>query len=102
EGFPSLPAGQWFEGRCHIRALFVSIPWLNPVGRRLPGRDFGRAEFFRTPGSSHRRNPPRNALALSPARQPEGSSLSFLALPPPSTTSSGSMAATNRSTTSAT
>ena len=29
-----------------------------------------------------RRNPPRNALALSPARQPGGSSFSFLTLPP--------------------
>ncbi len=29
------------------------------------------------------RNPPRNALALSPTRQPGGSSFSFLTLPPP-------------------
>ena len=49
---------------------------------------------------SHRRNPPTKALALSPARQPGGSSFSFLTLPPPSTTSSGSSAALRRSTTS--
>ena len=45
---------------------------------------------------------PRNALALSPARHPGGSSFSFLTLPPPSTTSSGSRAAIRRATTSAT
>ncbi len=52
--------------------------------------------------SSHRRNPPRNALALSPAGNLAGSSFSFLTLPPPRTTSSGSSAAVRRATTSAT
>src|SRR5580698_5940304 len=52
--------------------------------------------------SSHIRNPPRNAFALSPSRHPGGSSLSILALPPPSTISSGSSAATSLSTTSKT
>src|SRR5262249_15459992 len=50
----------------------------------------------------HNRNPPTNALSLSPARQRSGSFLSFLTLPPPSTTSSGSSAAIRRSTTSLT
>src|SRR5262245_16638903 len=48
---------------------------------------FAEADF-----SAHRRNPPRRALALSPARHPFGSFFSFLTLPPPSTTSSGSSA----------
>src|SRR5262249_56759300 len=56
----------------------------------------------RREASFHRRNPPRNALALSPSRQPGGSSFRSLAFPPPSTTSSGSRAATRRPTTSAT
>jgi transposase len=48
-------------------------------------RGEGRCLF----SSSQRRNPPRNALALSPARQSLGRSFSFLTLPPPRTTSSG-------------
>src|SRR5262249_10276597 len=55
-----------------------------------------------SPFLSQSRNPPRKALALSPARQPGGREFSFLTLPPPSTTSSGSSAVLNRSTTSAT
>src|SRR5215470_11997876 len=51
---------------------------------------------------SHRRNPPRNALALLTARQAGGSSLSSFTFPPPSTTSFGSSAAARRATTSAT
>src|ERR1700746_3125159 len=51
---------------------------------------------------SQTRKPPRNALSLSPARLPEGSSFSFFTLPPPRTTSSGSRAATRRFTTSVT
>src|SRR6202035_5159666 len=50
----------------------------------------------------HRRNPPRNALLLSPARLPEGSCLSLFTFPPPRTTSSGSRAASSRLTTSLT
>src|SRR5262245_48838457 len=52
--------------------------------------------------SCHRRNPPTKALALSPARQPGGSSCSLLTLPPPKTTYSGSRAAMRRAITSAT
>src|SRR5262245_41879159 len=52
--------------------------------------------------SSQRRNPPRNALLLSPARVPGGNSFSFLTLPPPRTTSSGSRAAIRQLTASAT
>src|SRR5262245_236546 len=55
----------------------------------LPSRD-----------SSHTRKPPKNALALSPTRQPGGSSFSFLTFPPPKTTSSGWSAAVSRITTS--
>ena len=51
---------------------------------------------------SHRRKPPRKALALSPARQPGGNLSSWWTLPPPRTTSSGSSAATRRLTTSST
>src|SRR5262249_12977695 len=54
------------------------------------------------PLSSQSRNPPMNALALSPARQPSGSFFNFLTLPPPNTTSVGSSAAVSCSTTSAT
>ena len=53
-------------------------------------------------GSSQSRNPPRNALLLSPARHPSGSFFNFLTLPPPITTSSGSSTAISRSTTSST
>src|SRR5262245_32589489 len=49
-----------------------------------------------------RRNPPRNALALSPARTPLGSCFNFLTLPPPRTISSGSIAPARRVTTLAT
>src|SRR5215469_15486502 len=50
--------------------------------------------------ASHNRNPPRNALRLSPARHLGGNFFSSFTLPPPSTTSSGSRAATKRATTS--
>src|SRR5271165_313259 len=60
-----------------------------------------RAARGRLP-SCHIRNPPKNALALLPARQPFGSSLSCLTLPPPRTTSSGSRAATKAATTAST
>ena len=61
------------------------VPQVSYVERvRLRGRAFS---------SSHSRNPPRKALALSPARHCGGSALSFLTLPPPSTVSSGSSAA---------
>src|SRR5881396_3327734 len=49
-----------------------------------------------------RQNPPTNALASSPLRQPGGSSFRLWTLPPPSTTSSGRRAAIRRVTTSAT
>ncbi len=77
----------------HLRHPFWS-PYLRP--RRL-ARDVlcGFA-------SCHRRKPPRNALAFSPARQCGGSTLSLRALPPPITVSSGSSAAIRRVTTSAT
>src|SRR5262245_4007890 len=52
--------------------------------------------------SSQSRSPPRNALALSPARHRGGSAFSFFTLPPPRTTSSGSRAAIRRAATSAT
>src|SRR5262249_52025652 len=48
------------------------------------------------------RNPPTNALALSPTLQPGGNLLRFLTFPPPRTTSSGSSAAMRRATTSLT
>src|SRR5438309_774909 len=51
---------------------------------------------------SQRRNPPRKALALSPARQPAGNLFNLSTFPPPRTMSSGSNAAARRSTTSAT
>src|SRR6266446_5243771 len=51
---------------------------------------------------SHRRNPPRNALALLPARQPGRISSSFLTFPPPKITYSGSRAAMRRAITSTT
>src|SRR5262245_32710708 len=66
------------------------------------------ASFGASPGagetvvSSHRRNPPQKALALSPARQCGGSVSSFFTLPPPSTVSPGSSAVISRATTSAT
>src|SRR5262249_11439127 len=56
----------------------------------------------RAHSSPHRRNPPRKALALSPARECGGSIWSFLTLPPPITVSSGSSAVMKRATTSAT
>src|SRR5262249_11696942 len=56
----------------------------------------------RARSSPHRRNPPRKALALSPARECGGSVWSFLTLPPPITVSSGSSAVMKRATTSAT
>src|SRR5262245_1851385 len=56
----------------------------------------------RARSSPHKRNPPRKALALSPARECGGSAWSFLTLPPPITVSSGSSAAIKRDTTSAT
>lgn len=46
---------------------------------------FACAAIFSSP-PSHRRKPPRNALALSPRSVPLGSVFSFLTLPPPSTT----------------
>ena len=52
--------------------------------------------------SCQRRKPPTKALALSPSRHPGGSSFSFLTLPPPRTTYSGSRAAMRRAMTSAT
>src|SRR6202453_2751725 len=52
--------------------------------------------------SSHMRNPPLKAFALSPSLHRGGRSLSILELPPPRTTSSGSRAATSLSTTSKT
>ena len=45
---------------------------------------------------SNRRNPPVNACALSPIRQPFGSFFNFFALPPPSTMSSGASASISR------
>src|SRR6185369_17201752 len=92
-------AGNYFRSRTAVRHFKHTTP---AVRVRLPKGRFFRAEFFRVSAFFQRRNPPRNALAFLPARQPGGSSFNFLTLPPPSTTSSGSMAATNRSTTSAT
>ena len=68
----------------------------------LSKRAFPEVEELRRLFFCQRRNPPTNALALSPARQPGGSSFSFLTFPPPKTTSSGSRAAMRRATTSAT
>src|SRR5438445_12179998 len=99
---PSLTLSEWFSGRFHTCDAFVFFLWLDRV--RVPSceRRFTEVELFSATAFSHRRNPPRNALALSPARQPAGSFLSFRALPPPSTTSSGSRAATRRFTASVT
>src|SRR5258705_7063781 len=55
--------------------------------------------IFPLSGPSHIRNPPLNALALSPSRHNGGSFFNSMALPPPSTTSSGWSAATRYSRT---
>src|SRR5262249_30165028 len=83
-----------FDTHCHVYAPFVV--------RLLRAGDFRLKCEFGVLRLSQRRNPPRNALALSPNRHRGGSTLSLLAFPPPRTTSSGWSAATRRATTSAT
>ena len=79
EGLPGLAFGQRFDslafGTCSYRCCHVRTPFVSCLLLRT-----GLCEHS---ACSHRRNPPRNALALSPARQPGGSSFSFLTLPPP-------------------
>ena len=64
---------------------FVQRALRRPCRRLALGPTFLAFRF----GSSQRRKPPVNACALSPNRQPFGSSPSFFARPPPNTTSSG-------------
>src|SRR5262249_14599037 len=82
---PSRPVRQQLVFGVHLRAPLVRYAvrcaWVPTAMDGLPPRV-----------SSHRRKPPRNALLLSPTRQPGGSSFSFLTFPPPKTTSSGSSA----------
>src|SRR2546426_6456009 len=87
--------GDRFYNCFHILAPYVWLcrSWCRAVAR-LERRS---SEAF-----SQRRNPPRKALALSPARQPGGNFSRCFTLPPPRTTSSGSNAAIKRATTSAT
>src|SRR5262245_61421024 len=73
-----------------------------PQDFTLRGNFFSFEASLRFCAFSQSRKPPIKASALSPARQPGGSSLSFLTLPPPITISSGCSAAISRSTTSAT
>src|SRR6266404_2321333 len=61
--------------------LFLLTP--NGFFAALRNRDWLRVELWAV---SHRRNPPRKALRLSPARQPGGSFFNLWTLPPPSTT----------------
>src|SRR5258708_16839801 len=87
-----------YLGRFHLPG---GLSLLTPNGffAALRNRDWPRVELWAV---SHRRNPPRKALRLSPARQPGGSFFNLWTLPPPSTTSSGSRAVIRRCTTSAT
>jgi hypothetical protein len=64
-----------------------------------PARRVGSAEVGIESLPVQRMNPPVKALALSPGRAPEGSSSSFLTLPPPMTMSVGSNAFARPSTT---
>src|SRR5260370_789894 len=92
--FEVLPAGppreraicEWFYDCCHFRVPFYVVV-------RLSKTVFGRLECCSSGAFSQSRNPPRKALALSPARQFGGNFSSCFALPPPRTTSSGSSAA---------
>src|SRR5574337_476081 len=89
-----------------LAVMFMLLLVLLDGSAEPPGdhreRDFVRGGSRRPPAFCQRRKPPRNALALAPARHPGGNSFSFLTLPPPTTTSSGSKAALRRPTTSAT
>lgn len=71
--------------------IYLLLSWFfqERDGRRLAAAGF-----------SHKRNPPRKALRLSPARQRGGSSFNLETFPPPSTISSGSRAAVRREMTS--
>src|SRR5208337_5521001 len=89
-----LPCRKLDHSRCggHIMCSLLRVDYLLAAVRAARGRS----------PSCHSRNPPRNALALLPARQPLGSSLRTLTLPPPRTTSSGSRAASRAAMTSST
>src|SRR5262249_55506845 len=97
-GGQGLPGGKLcsrFRGACHLSA---------PCQLAMAACIVCLRERVIVPsgGPSHIRNPPLNALALSPSRHNGGSFFRFLALPPPSTTSSGWSAATRSSTISST
>ena len=99
EGGPGRPCLQRGAAGTHCNACthgatpFIAASFLSTSADGFPAS---------SAASSHRRNPPTKALALSPTRQPAGRSFNFLILPPPSTTSSGSRAPASLATTSAT
>src|SRR5262245_46289165 len=75
----------------YLRGFLVTLETV-----RLDLEPLARSVFCQT------RNPPTNALALSPALQPAGNFFRLLTFPPPKTTSSGSSAAIRRAITSLT
>ena len=101
ERFQTLsPRERVAEGRVRVRAArtprirsftfaYINQLFLFRFPRLCPEATLAPTETVGLPASSHSRNPPTKAFALSPARQPGGSSLSFSTLPPPRTTSSG-------------
>src|SRR6516162_3926410 len=99
QGLPGWACGKGLDACCHFRLPFAGNPKCESTAW-----DFGCSLAYFEFGvvSSQSRNPPRNALALSPALQWGGSTFNFLTFPPPKTTSSGSSAAIRRATTSAT
>src|SRR5215831_6611346 len=96
------PFGRRHSVRAHHLRADLEQLLFKLVSEALSDQVRGFAACGRPPSSPHRRNPPRKALVLSPARECGGSAWSFLALPPPITVSSGSSAAIRRATTSAT
>jgi hypothetical protein len=103
--FPHLPSSLRALRVLRASPFFCSKLVLTSFGPIRLRRSFallGASPYAVWMGGSQMRNPPRNALALLPARQPGGKSFSFFTLPPPRTTSSGSRAAIKRATISAT
>ena len=99
EGLPGRACGERLGRPAVVLRVFLSIAIWFSGADRLPDVE----GLARTAPSSHKRNPPRKALALSPAAATgRAVSFSFLTLPPPRTTSSGSRAGDQAATTSAT
>src|SRR6266700_874015 len=71
-GMPGCP------GALPLDAITTQCPFL----RLARGRALLAADGLRLPASCQRRNPPTNALASSPLRQPGGSFFRLLTLPP--------------------